>query len=80
MNDANIKAFCPECGAQLLVERLGVDPKPDDRVFCPEHGTVGTRETMDKIVVQKAADQFGKQFGKDFAEAMKDIGFDVQRK
>lgn len=55
-----IRPTCPQCGAQLLIEHDGVEPKPEDRVFCPEHGTIGTREA----VITQIREQHGKQIGK----------------
>ena len=35
-------AICSECGADLVVHKVGAKPQPEDRVTCPVHGDVGS--------------------------------------
>jgi hypothetical protein len=41
-----IEARCPQCRAKLVIEQLGDEPKPNDRVVCPTHGFMGEREEI----------------------------------
>ena len=51
---------CPHCGANILIEHDGVEPKPDDRVFCAEHGTIGTREAIRAQILDENRDKIKK--------------------
>jgi hypothetical protein len=73
------KALCTHCGAELQVERLGIEPVPEDIVFCPTHGPVGTRKEVDARVIKEGREQVVKQFGENFAQTLRDIGFEVER-
>lgn len=67
MSDIVVTPKCPQCGQDLHIEQLHADPAPDDRVYCPEHGTVGSREA----VTQKMLDDHGDEIRKQAAEFRK---------
>jgi nitrite reductase/ring-hydroxylating ferredoxin subunit len=46
-----IETKCPHSGARLVIEQLGDEPKPDDRVVCPTHGLMGGREEIARQAV-----------------------------
>jgi len=73
------KPFCTKCGEGLQVERLGAEPGPDDRVFCPVHGTIGTRQEIDAEVVKQGGQQVAKELGEQFANSLAAMGWDVKR-
>lgn len=50
---ANVQSLCPQCGAKLLIEQLGTEPEPHDRVLCPEHGLIGTCEEIHAQVYEQ---------------------------
>ncbi len=60
-------AICSECGADLVVHKVGAKPQPEDRVTCPVHGDVGSyadvgaaaMTLLDKAVDKKLGEAFG---------------------
>jgi uncharacterized Zn finger protein (UPF0148 family) len=73
---AEIKPLCPQCGAELLIEHDGIEPKPEDRVFCPVHGTVGTREEIHARILEQHRDQIADHVSDAVRKMLKDSGFD----
>ena len=76
---AEVQPLCPQCGAQLLVEQAGDESKPDDRVFCPEHGTIGTRQEIHAQVYEQNRDKVVKHVQDAVRDFMKGLPFDVKR-
>lgn len=37
---------CPKCGARLSTERLDHQLSGQERLFCPQHGEVGSLQEM----------------------------------
>jgi hypothetical protein len=58
------KAACPQCGAELGIERSDVEPHGDDALICPAHGRVG--------VLQEFRDSIGKKVRDNVGNAIKD--------
>ena len=56
---------CPQCGAQLMVERRGAEVEGDDRLLCPKHGDQGS--------VREFRDQVRDQTKDDVVNAVRDI-------
>ena len=79
MSEFNIEPTCPRCGANLLVEQLGVEPEPHDRVLCPVHGCIGRRDEVSALEAEKLRDEFGKKVADDFGEMLRGLGFDAER-
>jgi len=71
---------CPHCGANLLIEQLGDEPKPDDRVLCPNHGFVGGRDEIAGQTVDQSKDEIGKHIGDQLKKVFRDVGFDITKK
>lgn len=72
---AEIQPLCPECGANLLIEQLGDDPEPHDRVLCPTHGTVGTRQEIRADIFEQIGDKVVDHTKGMIDKALKDMGF-----
>lgn len=79
MSDVEINPLCPQCGAPLHLEQIGPEPQAEDRVFCPTHGTIGTREEIGRQAVEQATPEISKKIGSDLFDALKKGGFDVSR-
>lgn len=57
------KATCPKCGAELGVERSGVEISGDDNLVCPVHGAV--------MKVQELRDSIRSEVGNQVAEQLR---------
>jgi len=57
MSDIIVTPKCPQCGEELLIEQPHADPAPDDRVYCAEHGTVGSREEITRKMLDAHGDE-----------------------
>jgi hypothetical protein len=66
---------CPHCGADLLIEQLGSEPKPDDRVLCPKHGFVGGRDEIAGKTVDQNKEKIGDHIAEQFKKVFRDAGF-----
>ena len=65
---------CPQCGAELLIESDGIEPKGHDRVICPTHGDVGTRETFtSRRSPQEHGDQIYKAMSDHVSTTVRDM-------
>lgn len=73
----HVQPSCPQCGAQLLIEQLGVDPEGHDRVFCADHGTIGTREEIHAQVYEQHRDEIVEHAKSLLPELLK--GFSIKR-
>lgn len=70
---------CPHCGANLLIEQLGDEPKPDDRVLCPDHGFVGGRDEIARQTIDQSKDQLGKHVGEHLEKMFRDAGIKITK-
>lgn len=66
------KASCPQCGAELKIERstesLPVELKGDERLFCPVHGDVMSVDEARRIAFKETRDDIidkAVKFGRD---------------
>ncbi len=60
MSDIVVTPKCPVCGQDLHIEQHQGEPAPGDRVFCPEHGTVGSREEITRQMLDDHGDEIRK--------------------
>lgn len=58
-----------------LVERLGSDPEPDDRVFSPEYGTTGIRQEISVKVYRDSHYKIMDHVEDLMGQALNDMGF-----
>lgn len=70
---------CPICGKPLVVDRSGPEESPNDRVVCPVHGDIGSREQIDaagaNAIPQAAGDAVSDRIG----EMLGKSGFHFER-
>ena len=66
------KAHCPQCGKELGIkrdlERKGIELKPYERLFCPDHGDVMSLEEARRIAFEENRDDIinkAREFGRD---------------
>ena len=73
-----VEPLCAQCGAQLLVDRAGDEPHPQDRVLCPVHGLIGTREEVFAHVIEQSRDKIGQHVADLLRDALGKSGFDLE--
>jgi hypothetical protein len=75
MRSFEIKAPCPQCGAQLSIDFVGPFPEPETPLVCAVHGQVGIFEDIRQQVLDQAGEQIADEYRKKIEEMFRTAGF-----
>jgi hypothetical protein len=61
ISDSFLEPKCPRCGGEVQMHASGFEPSPDDKVVCPVHGLVGSRDEVLKKIVGDIKEKVGER-------------------